>query len=43
MITYCVQTFSKAQGLAGVLGMCFGDPQIIHLMNKLKAPITSMF
>lgn len=34
-----VQTFSKAQGLAGVrLGMCFGDPQIIHLMNKLKAP-----
>ena len=34
-----VQTFSKAQGLAGVrLGMCFGEPQIIHLMNKLKAP-----
>ena len=34
-----VQTFSKAQGLAGVrLGMCFGDPHIIHLMNKLKAP-----
>ena len=34
-----VQTFSKAQGLAGVrLGMCFGDPLIIDLMNKVKAP-----
>ncbi len=34
-----VQTFSKAQGLAGIrLGMCFADPQIIHLMNKVKAP-----
>ena len=34
-----VQTFSKAQALAGVrLGICFGDPQIIDLMNKVKAP-----
>jgi histidinol-phosphate aminotransferase len=34
-----VQTFSKAQGLAGVrLGMCFGDSIIIDLMNKVKAP-----
>jgi len=34
-----VQTFSKAQGLAGVrLGMCFAHPLIIDLMNKLKAP-----
>jgi histidinol-phosphate aminotransferase len=34
-----VQTFSKAQGLAGVrLGMCFADPDIIHLMNKIKTP-----
>lgn len=34
-----VQTFSKAQGLAGVrLGMCFAQEQIIALLNKLKAP-----
>lgn len=34
-----VQTFSKAQGMAGVrLGMCFAHPAIIQLMNKLKAP-----
>lgn len=34
-----VQTFSKAQGLAGVrLGMCFAHPQIVDLMNKVKAP-----
>ena len=34
-----VQTFSKAQGLAGVrLGMCFAHAQIIALFNKLKAP-----
>jgi len=34
-----VQTFSKAQGMAGVrLGMCFAHPVIIDLMNKLKAP-----
>ena len=30
-----VQTFSKAQGMAGVrLGMCFAHPEIIALMNK---------
>ena len=34
-----VQTFSKAQGMAGVrLGMCFAHPEIIALMNKVKAP-----
>lgn len=34
-----VQTFSKAQGMAGVrLGMCFADPEIVALMNKVKAP-----
>ena len=34
-----VQTFSKAQGLAGIrLGMAFAHPEIIGLMNKVKAP-----
>ena len=34
-----VQTFSKAQGMAGVrLGMSFAHRQIIDLMNKVKAP-----
>ena len=34
-----VQTFSKAQGMAGVrLGMCFAHPDVIALMNKVKAP-----
>ena len=34
-----MQTFSKAQGMAGVrLGMSFAHPQIIDLMNKVKAP-----
>ena len=34
-----VQTFSKAQGLAGLrLGMAFAHPAIIDLMNKVKAP-----
>lgn len=34
-----LQTFSKAWGLAGLrLGMCFGDPEIIMLLNKIKPP-----
>jgi len=34
-----VQTFSKAQGVAGLrLGMAFAHPEIIGLMNKVKAP-----
>jgi histidinol-phosphate aminotransferase len=34
-----VQTFSKAQGLAGLrLGMAFAHPEIIGLINKVKAP-----
>jgi len=34
-----VQTFSKALGLAGLrLGMAFAHPEIIGLMNKVKAP-----
>ena len=34
-----VQTFSKAQGMAGVrLGMCYAHTSIITLLNKLKAP-----
>ena len=34
-----VQTFSKAQGLAGLrLGMAFAHSAIIDLMNKVKAP-----
>ena len=33
------QTFSKAQGMAGIrFGMGFADPEIIHFMNKIKAP-----
>ena len=33
------QTFSKAQGMAGVrLGMVFAHPTIIRLLNKIKAP-----
>lgn len=34
-----VQTFSKAQGMAGVrLGMAFAHETVIELLNKLKAP-----
>ena len=34
-----LQTFSKAWGLAGLrLGMCFGSPEIIKIMNKIKYP-----
>ena len=34
-----VQTFSKAQGMAGArLGMAFAHPEIIALLNKVKAP-----
>jgi histidinol-phosphate aminotransferase len=33
------QTFSKAQGMAGVrLGMSFAHPEIIHFLNRIKAP-----
>lgn len=33
------QTFSKAQGMAGVrLGMAFAHPTLIELLNKVKAP-----
>lgn len=34
-----LQTFSKAWGLAGLrLGMCFANPGIITLLNKIKPP-----
>jgi histidinol-phosphate aminotransferase len=34
-----LQTFSKAWGLAGLrLGMAFGHPEVITLLNKIKAP-----
>ena len=34
-----LQTFSKAWGLAGLrLGMCFGSPEIIRILNKIKYP-----
>jgi histidinol-phosphate aminotransferase len=34
-----LQTFSKAWGLAGLrLGMCFGSPEIIGILNKIKYP-----
>jgi histidinol-phosphate aminotransferase len=34
-----MQTFSKAWGLAGLrLGMAFARPEIIEVMNKIKAP-----
>jgi histidinol-phosphate aminotransferase len=34
-----LQTFSKAWGLAGLrLGMCFGSPEIISILNKIKYP-----
>ena len=33
------QTFSKAQGMAGArLGMTFAHPQMIHFLNRIKAP-----
>jgi len=33
------QTFSKAQGLAGVrLGMCFANKEVISVLNKIKYP-----
>lgn len=34
-----LQTFSKAQGLAGTrVGMAFAHPEIINVLNKIKAP-----
>lgn len=34
-----LQTFSKAWGMAGVrLGLAFGAPEIISILNKIKAP-----
>jgi histidinol-phosphate aminotransferase len=34
-----LQTFSKAWGLAGLrLGMAFGRPEVISLLNKIKPP-----
>lgn len=34
-----LQTCSKAFGLAGIrLGMCFGNTEVIQLMNNVKAP-----
>ena len=34
-----LQTFSKAQGLAGArVGMAFAHPDIIGVLNKIKAP-----
>src|SRR5690606_23094431 len=34
-----LQTFSKAWGLAGArLGMCFADPEVIAVLNKIKYP-----
>ncbi len=34
-----LQTFSKAQGLAGArVGMAFAHPDIISILNKIKAP-----
>ena len=34
-----LQTFSKAWGLAGLrLGMCFANPEIITVLNKIKPP-----
>ena len=34
-----LQTFSKAWGLAGLrMGMCFGSPEIIAILNKIKYP-----
>jgi histidinol-phosphate aminotransferase len=34
-----LQTFSKAWGLAGLrMGMCFGSPDIINILNKIKYP-----
>ncbi len=34
-----LQTFSKAQGLAGArVGMAFADSEIVEVLNKIKAP-----
>ena len=34
-----LQTLSKAWGLAGIrLGMCFGAPEVIRILNKIKPP-----
>lgn len=34
-----VQTFSKAWALAGIrVGMAFGNPEIINILNKIKPP-----
>jgi histidinol-phosphate aminotransferase len=34
-----LQTFSKAWGLAGIrLGMCFSNPEVIQVLDKIKPP-----
>jgi len=34
-----LQTFSKAWGLAGIrLGMCFSNPEVIKVLDKIKPP-----
>lgn len=34
-----IQTLSKAYGLAGIrLGICYGSPKIIKILNKIKPP-----
>ena len=34
-----LQTLSKAWGMAGLrLGICFADPEVIQVLNKVKAP-----
>lgn len=34
-----MQTFSKAWGMAGLrLGICFADPLLVNILNKVKAP-----
>ena len=34
-----LQTLSKGFGLAGIrLGIAFGDPKLIHVLNNVKAP-----
>ena len=39
-----IQTFSKAQGMAGIrLGMTFAQPDLISILNKIKAPYNLNF
>ena len=34
-----LQTFSKSWGLAGLrIGMCFASKELVHILNKIKAP-----